>query len=193
LNNDKFNDLFGAGAEVWRQTQVLDRIFEHNRAQNQAQNRGDRDGSWLLPMGFPEGSPTHPAYPGGHSAFVAAAATVAKAYFVDGPFPNPKVPINGGQQLADYRGAALTIHGELNKLISNVTLWRDGAGMHWRTDGTLSGPNARPDRPGAGIATGGNLLGEKLAVSMLRDTKRTYRETVGTLSFQGINGNLIEV
>ncbi|HEY9886894.1 MAG TPA: hypothetical protein V6D02_00735, partial [Candidatus Obscuribacterales bacterium] len=87
LNNDKFNDLFGAGAEVWRQTQVLDRIFEHNRAQNQSQNRGDRDGSWLLPMGFPEGSPTHPADPGGHSAFVAAAATVAKAYFVDGPFP----------------------------------------------------------------------------------------------------------
>lgn len=192
FNDDKFNDFFGAGAEVWRHTQVLGRIFEHNRQQNSAQNRGDQDGTWLLPMGFPEGSPTHPAYPGGHSTFVAAAATVAKAYFADGPFPNPKVPVDGGHQLADYRGEGLTIHGELNKLIANVTLFRDGAGMHWRTDGTASGPNAGADRPGMGIETGGNLLGEKLAISMLRDTRRTYRETVGTFSFYGICGNPIQ-
>ncbi|MBE9180893.1 phosphatidic acid phosphatase [Oculatella sp. LEGE 06141] len=192
LNNDKFNDLFGAGADVWRKTQVLDRIFEHNRQQNMAQNRGDRNGSWLLPMGFPEGSPTHPAYPGGHSAFVAAAATVAKAYFADGKFPNPKVPVDGGQMLGDYKGETLTIHGELNKLIANVTLFRDGAGMHWRTDGTTSGPNAGVGRPGVGIPTGGNLLGEKLAISMLRDTRCTYRESVGTFEFKSIGGNLIQ-
>ncbi|MGI8936249.1 MAG: hypothetical protein ACR2FS_19485 [Phormidesmis sp.] len=189
-HDDKFNDLFGEGADVWRRTQVLDRIYEHNRQQNIAQNRGDREGNWLLPMGFPEGSPTHPAYPGGHSAFVAAGATVAKAYFADGPFSNPKVPVDGGSKLADYhgKGEQLTIHGELNKLIANVTLFRDGAGMHWRTDGTTSGPNSGSDRPGTGIETGGNLLGERLAISMLRDTRHTYREAVGTFEFQSING-----
>lgn len=192
LDNEKFNDFFDAGADVWRNTQVLDRIFEHNRQQNIANVRGDRDGTWLLPMGFPEGSPTHPAYPGGHSTFAAAAATIAKAYFADGPFPNPKVPINGGQELGDYNGDDLTIHGELNKLIANITLFRDGAGMHWRTDGTASGSNAGPGRPGTGIETGGNLLGERLAISMLRDTRRTYRESVGTFRFQGISGNLIQ-
>lgn len=196
LNNEKFNDLFGAGADVWRKTQVLDLIFEHNRQQNITHDRGDRNGTWLLPMGFPEGCPTHPAYPGGHSAFIAAAATVAKAYYADGPFPCPKVPVEGGQRLADYRtpdGAEpLTIHGELNKLIANVTLFRDGAGMHWRTDGTISGPNAGANRCGVGIPTGGNLLGETLAVSMLRDTRRTYREEVGTFEFKSINGNLIQ-
>ena len=192
-NNEKFNDLFGEGADVWRCTEVLDRIYEHNRQQNIAQNRGDRSGSWLLPMGFPEGSPTHPAYPGGHSAFAAASATVAKAYFADGPFPNPKVPVEGGSKLVDYhtKGEPLTIHGELNKLISNVTLFRDGAGMHWRTDGTTAGPNAGYDRPGTGIETGGNLLGERLAISMLRDTRRTYREAVGTFEFQSITGNTV--
>ncbi len=190
--DEKFSDLFGEGAQVWRQTQVLDRIYEHNRQQNMAQNRGDRQGTWLLPMGFPEGSPTHPAYPGGHSAFAAAAATVAKAYFADGPFPNPKVPVDGGQRLVDYCGdRELTIHGELNKLIANVTLFRDGAGVHWRTDGTTSGSNAGADRPGSGIETGGNLLGERLAISMLRDTRRTYREAVGEFAFKGINGNMI--
>lgn len=192
FNSEKFNDLFGAGAEIWRKTTVLDRIFEHNRQQNMVHCRGDRTGTWLLPMAFPEGSPTHPAYPGGHSTFVAAAATVAKAYIADGPFPNPKVPVDGGQQLGDYAGD-LTIHGELNKLIANVTLFRDGAGMHWRTDGTTSGPNAGANRPGVGMPTGGNLLGETLAISMLRDTRRTYRESVGTFRFKGINGNWVEV
>ncbi|MEM6838635.1 MAG: phosphatidic acid phosphatase [Cyanobacteria bacterium P01_C01_bin.120] len=193
LNNEKFNDLFGDGAEVWRTTQVLNYIYEHNRQQNLANARDDLNGTWLLPMGFPEGSPTHPAYPGGHSAFIAAAATVAKAYFADGDFPNPKVPLNGGHELVDYADECLTIHGELNKLIANVTLFRDGAGMHWRTDGTAFGSNAGSDRPGNGIPTGGNLLGETLAVSMLRDTRRTYRESVGTFEFEGLNGNLIQI
>lgn len=192
LNDEKFNDLFGAGADVWRQTRVLDYILEHNRQQNTAAFRGDRGGTWLLPMAFPEGSPTHPAYPGGHSAFIAAAATVLKASFADGPFPNPKVPLNGGHELVDYTGdAELTIHGELNKLIANVTLFRDGAGMHWRTDGTAFGGNTPPSRQGVGIPTGGNLLGEALAVSMLRDNRRTYREIVGTFEFQGLSGDMI--
>lgn len=192
LEDAKFGDLFGAGAEVWRQTTVLDRIFEHNRQQNIAQVRGDGEGTWLLPMAYPEGSPTHPAYPGGHSVFIAAAATVAKAFFADGEFPNPKAPVDGGQTLADVNDAPLTIHGELNKLIANITLFRDGAGMHWRTDGTAaaSPPEGCAE---ANLQTGGNVLGETLAISMLRDTRGSYRETVGLFEFQGIGGNQVTV
>ncbi len=193
LNDEKFNDLFGEGADVWRNTKVLDRILEHNKQQNQSQNRGDRDGTWLLPMAFPEGSPTHPSYPGGHSAFVAAAATIAKAFFADCKLPNPKVPVGDGQQLGNFDGPTLTVHGELNKLIANITLFRDGAGMHWRSDGTTSGLHARFDRSGTGIETGGNLLGEKMAISMLRDIKRTYREEVGTFEFRSISGDWIRI
>ena len=87
----------------------------------------------------------------------------------------------------DFTGPPLTIHGELNKLIANITLFRDGAGMHWRTDGTTSG------NCGTAIATGGNLLGEKMAVSMLRDIKRTYREEVGTFEFKSITGEPIQI
>ena len=54
--------------------------------------------------------------------------------------------------------------------------------MHWRTDGTTSGPS------GVYKATGGNLLGETMAISMLRDIKKTYAENVGTFSFKGITG-----
>ena len=187
-----FIELFGEGAEIWRKTTVLERILEHNREQNVAENRGDRDGTWLLPIAYPEGSPTHPAYPGGHSAFVAAAATIAKAFFADGELPNPKVPVNDGQQLQDFEGPTLTIHGELNKLIANVTLFRDGAGMHWRSDGTALGSDSE-SRTSSGLETGGNLLGESMAVSMLRDLKRTYREEVGPFRFNSISGKAIAI
>jgi hypothetical protein len=193
LNTEKFVELFGEGAQVWRKTQVLARIFKHNKQQNLAQNRRDTQGTWLLPMAFPEGSPTDPSYPGGHSAFVAAAVTIAKAFFADAEFPHPKVPIDNGQQLRDYNGATLTLHGELNKLIANATLFRDGAGMHWRTDGTTSGSNAAFDRSGIGIETGGNLLGERIAISMLRDLKRTYREEVETFEFRSLSGDFIQI
>lgn len=181
-------ELFGEGAKVWEETTVLRRVLEHNKQQNISHCRGDADGTWLLPMAFPEGSPTHPAYPGGHSTFVAAAATIAKAFFQDVDFPAPVVPSDDGQTLRRYRGKdKLTVHGELNKLIANVTLFRDGAGMHWRTDGTTSG------NPGTSIATGGNLLGENLAITMLRDIKRTYREQVGTFEFDSITGKRIRI
>ena len=192
FRDEKFRQFFGEGAEVWRKTTVLDRILRHNKKQNVAQNRSDRDGTWLLPMAYPEGSPTHPAYPGGHSAFIAAAATIAKAFFADEEFSCPKVPMDDGQSLKDFRGERLTIHGELNKLIANVTLFRDGAGMHWRTDGTALGLNS-DSRSRMGLETGGNLLGEKMAISMLRDVKRTYREEVGTFKFRSISGNSIEI
>lgn len=198
FDSDRFNEYFGETVvDILRNTQVLDRIFEHNKKQNMQQKSDRQDGTWLLPIAFPEGSPTHPSYPGGHSAFVAAAATIAKAFFADDPFPNPVVPSADGQQLCPYVSppdqSPLTVHGELNKLIANVTLFRDGAGMHWRTDGTASGPNVGADHPGVGIPTGGNLLGEALAISILRDLKRTYREEVGTFEFRSISGNLIQI
>lgn len=193
LNDPLFSQLFGEGAEIWRQSQVLERILEHNQMQNQLNFRDDPEGTWFLPMAFPEGSPTHPAYPGGHSVFIAAAATTAKALFEDGPFPNPVIPSPDGEDLIPYTGPELTIHGELNKLIANVTLFRDGAGMHWRTDGTATGRNTPPGCEGQGMETGGNLLGEKLAISMLRDNKRTYREILGTFEFQGLNGQTITI
>ena len=194
----RFTELFGDGAEVWigaNKTRVLERILEHNRLQNLRFGRGgqeDKDGTYLLPMGFPEGSPTHPAYPGGHSAFIAAGATIAKAFFKDTVISSPQIPNADGSDLVHLKTPPiLTVHGELNKLIANVTLFRDGAGMHWRTDGTTSGKGGII--PGTEIATGGNLLGEKLAVSMLRDLRLTYREELDNFEFKSITGRSISI
>lgn len=42
---------------------------------------GNKDDSYLLPMAFTPGSPTHPAYGAGHATVAGACVTVLKAYF----------------------------------------------------------------------------------------------------------------
>lgn len=137
-----------------------------------------KTGSWLLPMAFAEGSPTHPAYPAGHGVIAGACVTMLKAFF-DGSFviPSPVVvdPTSNGTALQPL-SATLTVEGELNKLANNIAIGRNLAGVHWRSDGHE-----------------GILLGEKVAVAALKDWKRTFNEEPGTISFTGFGGATITV
>ncbi len=129
----------------------------------------------LLPMGYPEGSPAHPAYPGGHSTFVAAAATLLKAFFdEDFEIPNPVQATRTGKRLIPYHGT-LTVGGELNKLVANITHARDSAGMHWRSDGR------------------GNFIGETQALGVLRDYSRTYNENFDGFELTRFNGQKVRI
>jgi hypothetical protein len=135
-----------------------------------------RYGTYLLPMAFPEGSPTHPAYPGGHATVAGACVTVLKAMFKESfVIPAPVVPTSDGQSLARYRGATLTIGGELNKLASNITFGRDTGGVHWRTDGR------------------GLLLGEQVAIRVLSDFRGLNNEPFNGFSLTKFNGTQITV
>ncbi|MEM8770033.1 MAG: phosphoesterase [Pseudomonadota bacterium] len=137
---------------------------------------GDSANDGLLPMGFPEGSPAHPAYPGGHSSFIAAGATVLKAFLnEDYVFQNPVVPNRNGSQLLPYAGPDLTIGGELNKLVGNVTHARDAAGMHWRSDGI------------------GNFIGEAVGIALLADYTVTYNEEIDGMTLRKFDGQLIRI
>ena len=132
-------------------------------------------GSWLLSQAFPEGSPTHPAYPTGHGTVGGACITVLK-FFFDGNFviPNPVAPTSDGLSLVPYTGpdaGKLTVNGELNKLGHNVSFGHGiHAGIHWRSDTDTS-----------------LLLGEAVALSFLRDRAQTYNEpfTVHLTKFDG--------
>ncbi len=120
--------------------------------------------SYFLSQAFPEGSPTHPAYPTGHGAVAGACITALKFYF-DGDFiiPNPKVPSNDGTVLNNYTGSdagQLTVNGELHKLAHNISFGHGiHAGIHWRSDSDTS-----------------IQLGEAVALSYLRDLAHTYNE-----------------
>jgi hypothetical protein len=133
-------------------------------------------GTYLLPTATPAGSPLHPSYPAGHALMAGASVTVLKAFF-NGAFviPSPVVPDADGTALLPYAGPALTIEGELNKLASNISLGRDIAGVHYRTDGDL-----------------GIKLGEDLAISVLSDLVNTYHEDV-TFSFNRFDGTPVVI
>ena len=140
-------------------------------------------GTNLLPMAFPEGSPNHTSYGSGHATVAGACVTMLKALFDDTqPVKNPVVPnpADGGQTLVPYVAPAgeppLTVGGELNKVVSNVSQGRNMAGVHWRSDATAS-----------------NLLGEAATISMLHDMKQTFNEPFAGFSFTKFDGTAITV
>jgi hypothetical protein len=90
-------------------------------------------GNWLLPMAYPEGSPTHPSYGAGHATVAGACITILKAWFDHGWIlaNNGKViafePLADGSGLNDVSAVLtepLTLEGELNKLAANIAIGR---------------------------------------------------------------------
>jgi len=122
-----------------------------------------RFGTPLLPQAFPEGAPTHPAYPSGHATWAGATITMLKAFLDEtATIANPVIAAADGLALVPYTGPdvdQLTTGGELNKLAWNIAVGRLFAGIHWRTD-----------------AIEGLRLGETVALGILRDLRDTYNE-----------------
>lgn len=120
-------------------------------------------GNWLLPMAFPEGSPTHPSYGAGHATVAAACTTILKAWFDHGwTLPFVFEPNAGGTALVDVSGttAPLSIEGELNKVAANISIGRNWAGVHYYSDYIDS-----------------FRLGEQVALGVLEEQKICYGET----------------
>ena len=139
-----------------------------------------KNGTYLLPVAFPEGSPTHPSYGSGHATVAGGCVTVLKAFFnTDFVFPDPVVPTPDGLALQAYTGAdagQMTLTGELNKLASNIAQARNIAGVHWRSD-----------------ATQAMLLGETVALRILRDQRSCYNETFAGFTLTKFDGSRITV
>lgn len=132
-------------------------------------------GAYLLPLAYPEGCPTHPAYPSGHATFAGACVTVLKAFFNEAfVLPDPVVASADGLSLVPYTGPALTVGGELNKLAANIGFGRDAAGLHWRSD-----------------IIEGLKLGEAVAIGILRDLSPTCNEDFPGFSLTKFDGTTI--
>ena len=139
-------------------------------------------GNALLPMAFPEGSPTHPAYGAGHATVAGACVTILKAWFDESTALasiglNPVQPTDDGTAIVPYTGSdagALTVGGELNKIASNVAQGRNTAGVHWRSDATES-----------------LKLGEQIAIGILREARTCYNEVFNGFSLTKFDGTTI--
>ncbi|HEV2913871.1 MAG TPA: vanadium-dependent haloperoxidase [Pyrinomonadaceae bacterium] len=134
-------------------------------------------GSYLLPMAYPEGAPTHPSYPSGHAAVAGACTTVLKAFFDESfVIANPVEATPDGLMLIPYAGQQLTVGGELNKLASNIAIGRNTAGVHWRSD-----------------AIEGLALGEAVAIGILTDMRGCFNEKFDGFSLSRFDGTTITV
>lgn len=146
--------------------------------------------NYLLPMAFPEGSPTHPSYGAGHATVAGACVTVLKAFFEmfddDGsergwplpPFvadPNAGTPVEGGELVPDPAAPSLSLQGELDKLAANISIGRNMAGVHYYTDYFES-----------------VRLGERIAVAILEEQASLYEEPVA-MRFTSFDGEDVEV
>ncbi|MES1210719.1 MAG: vanadium-dependent haloperoxidase, partial [Acidobacteriota bacterium] len=145
---------------------VLDRLHSKN-------------GTYLLPISFAEGSPLHPSYTAGHATVAGACVTILKAVFDENfVISRPVIPTQDGLLLdhASYDGPELTVGGELNKLASNVSQGRNMSGVHWRSDAVES-----------------MKFGEAIAISVLRDQRSIYNEDFAGFTFTKFDGTKITV
>ena len=107
--------------------------------------------------------------------------TVLKAFFSTDSviFFNPVEGSADGSSLVPYKGLdawQMTVTNELNKLAANVGLGRNFAGIHWRSDEDQA-----------------LLLGESVAISLLRDQKATFNESFEGFTFAKFDGSTITV
>ncbi len=139
--------------------------------------------SYFLPHAFPEGCPQHPSYGSGHATVAGACTTIVKAWF-DDLAPMSAVPglqllqtSEDGLSLVPYSGsdaAQMTVGGELNKVAANIAIGRSHAAVHWRYDYVDS-----------------VILGEAVAMSMLRDMAHCWNESFAGFSFTKFDGTRV--
>jgi len=135
----------------------------------------ERQGSWLLSQVHADGSPMHPSYPGNHAATTGAAVTILKAFYSEAhPWPDPVEASADGSALVPYRGAPITVGGELDKLASNMAIGREMAGIHYRSD-TIAGLR----------------LGEAVAIALLGEARALYPERLDAFRFTSFDGEPI--
>jgi hypothetical protein len=80
------------------------------------------------------------------------------------------VPYNGAD------AALMTVGGELNKLAGNVALFRNAAGVHWRSDYTYS-----------------LQLGEAVAIRLLQEMSLGFNERDGFFRLTRFDGRTIQI
>jgi hypothetical protein len=141
---------------------------------------GEKFATYLLPQAYPEGAPTHPAYGAGHATGSGALVTILKAFFNEStPIENPVQASADGLSLVAYTGAdaaQMTVGGELNKLAGNIALFRDGAGVHWRSDYTESLP-----------------FGEAIAIGLLQEMSLGFNEDDAFFELTRFDGQRIRI
>jgi hypothetical protein len=132
---------------------------------------------YLLPQAYPEGCPMHPSYPAGHAALGGACSIILKACFDESMLlPGCVEVAPDGLSLKPCSNYSPTVGDEINKLVYNVAMGRNWAGIHYRSDDDA-----------------GLRLGEDVAISILQDLVGTYTEDFKGFSFTRLDGTKLRI
>ena len=139
------------------------------------------NGKYLMPLGYSQGSPFHPSYPGGHATIAGAMATIMKAWFNCDCLIPAVVPDMTGNNLVMYKLKNnndiqyLRIEDELEKLVTNCSHSRNMAGIHYRSDTEV-----------------GISIGEQAAISVLEDEVNKYSDEIA-FRFRKRSGEVVTI
>ena len=189
---------FAQFRQILEETGTLDKVQKRSR-----RNGALGDGTYLLPMAFPEGSPMHPAYGAGHATVAGACVTILKAFFdtnsvlvqQDNGDIKFATPQKGDQAVVfrapelscaqdvpedklemDQCDRPLTLEGELNKLAANISIGRDMAGVHYFSDYYDS-----------------LRMGEQIALGILEEQALTYSTDPCVFSVPTFDGDVVRI
>jgi hypothetical protein len=120
---------------------------------------------------------SNPSYPAAHASNAGACATILRAFFnQDFAIPAPVEAAADGSALEAWSGQMLTLGGEIEKLAENISLARDAAGVHFRSDSIR-----------------GLRVGEAQAIDLLCDYSRTYNERFEGFFLTNFDGTRIKI
>jgi hypothetical protein len=174
------NQFEGRGGDYPVHTSILDSLISGGLEPYFGESGEQFPDSLLLPQAYPEGAPTHPAYGAGHATGSGACATILKAFFdEDTAIENPVVASADGLSLAAYGGGdagSMKVGGELNKLAGNIAIFRNAAGVHWRSDYTESLP-----------------FGEAIAIGLLQEMSLGFNEDDAFFELTKFDGQKIRI
>lgn len=115
--------------------------------------------------------------PLGHATGSGACVTILKAFFDESKtIENPLQPSADGLSLVPYSGTDLTVGGELNKLAGNIAIFRNAAGVHWRSDYTESLP-----------------FGEAIAIRLLQEMSLGFNDDDAFFELTKLDGRKIRI
>ena len=142
-----------------------------------------KHGTYFLPTRFSRGVSATSFLWLGHATVAGACTTIVKAWF-DDLAPLSAIPgmqllqtSEDGLSLVPYSGsdaAQMTIGGEMNKVTANIAIGRNHAAVHWRYDYVDS-----------------VILGEAVAMSMLRNMAHCWNESFAGFSFTKFDGTRV--
>lgn len=195
-------------------TETLDVIKDGPDSKMKGKGKGIGQGTYFLPMAFPEGSPMHPAYGAGHATVAGACVTILKAFFDTGTVLATNTPqgtsfrrqISGDTPIA-FRAPDLDTPGTGEGVPMDPANPTQPASLTSYTPNKFLTLEGELNKLAANISIGRDMagvhffsdyydslrMGEKIAIGILEEQALTYSTDPFVLSLPTFDGEVVRI